>query len=626
MLNRRGPTRRVLIAGAAAGSASLLLPQGSARADTPWRHAMALLGEPKYPAGFQHFDYVRPDAPKAGLVRFGVQGTFDNFNLFTSSVRGELESGVGSHLHDTLMVASQDEVGTEYGLIAEAARHPDDHSAVSYRLNPKARFQDGKPITVADVIFSFETLKNTSPFYGFYYQNVTKAEESGPGIVTFTFSEKGNRELPQIVGQLPILPKHWWTGTVADGAKRDPAQTTLEPPVGSGPYRIKAFEPGRYCVYELIEDFWGRDLPSMRGQNNFKEIRYDYYRDGTVLLEAFKGDRIDFRNENIARQWATSYDFPAANEKRVVREEFPIRNSGVMQAFCMNLRRPRFQDARVRRALNLAFDFEDINKTIFYGLYERIDSYFYGTELAASGLPEGLELKLLEPLRDKVPASVFTSPYRNPVGGSPDAARANLREALRLLGEAGYELRGRQLVAKASGEPFRFEILGFDQSLERYGLPYAKSLSLIGITAEPRVVDAAQYQNRMRAFDFDVTTKLWPQSLSPGNEQRDFFGSKSADRPGSQNLAGIKDAAIDALIEAVIYAKDRDELVAATRALDRVLLAHDYVVPQWSSRVQRTARWDRFGRPDKLPQYGGAAFPTIWWWGEAKVAKTGAPR
>ncbi|WP_442897049.1 extracellular solute-binding protein [Enterovirga sp.] len=628
----RGPTRRVVIGGAAAGSVALFRSAGlglARAAETgapPWRHGLALLGEPKYPPGFPHFDYVRPDAPKAGIVRFGVQGTFDNFNLFTSQIRGELAAGVANNLHDTLMTNAEDEVATGYGLIAEAVSHPDDHSWVSYRLNPAARFQDGRPITPADVIFSFETLKASNPFYAFYYQNVVKAEETAERVVTFAFSEKGNRELPQIVGQIPVLPKHWWTGTGPDGAQRDPSRTTLEPPLGSGPYRIKAFEPGRFCIYELVENFWARDLPVLRGQNNFKEIRYEYFRDGTVLLEAFKGDQVDFRTENIARQWVTAYDFPAVAEKRVVREEFPIRNSGVMQAFCLNLRRPLFADARVRRALNLAFDFEEINKTLFYGLYERIDSFFYGTELASSGLPQGLELQMLEPLRGKVPAAVFTTPYKNPVAGSPEAMRANLREALRLLTEAGFELRGRKLVSKASGEPFTFEILGYDQSLERYGLPYRQSLSLIGITAELRVVDAAQYQNRLRAFDFDVTTKVWPQSLSPGNEQRDFFGSKAAERAGSQNLAGIRDPAVDALIEKVVFAASREELVAATHALDRVLLANDYVVPQWASRVQRTARWDRFGRPDRLPEFGGAAFPTVWWWDEARVAKTGMPR
>ncbi|WP_299563869.1 extracellular solute-binding protein [Enterovirga sp.] len=607
--------------------AALPAAPGLARAAGPeWRHGLSLMGEPKYPAGFPHFDYVRADAPKGGLVRLGSQGTFDNFNLFTAGVRGELEAGIGSLLHDTLMVAAQDEVSTEYGLIAEAVSHPPDFASVTYRLNPRARFQDGRPITPEDVIFSFETLKATSPFYAFYYQNVQKAEPRGEREIAFTFSEKGNRELPQIVGQLPILPKHWWTGTGPNGRPRDPAQTTLEPPVGSGPYRLKSFEPGRYALYELVPDFWARDLNTVRGQHNFQEVRYEYYRDGTVLLEAFKGDRIDFRTENSARQWSTAYDFPAASEGRVVREEFPIRNSGVMQAFVFNLRRPRFADPRVRRAFNLAFDFEDTNRTLFYGLYERINSYFYGTELASSGVPEGQELAILEPLRGKVPEAVFTRPYSNPVGGSPEAVRTNLREALKLLGEAGYELKGRQLVAKSGGEPFRAEFIGFDQNAERYVLPYRQALERIGIALELRIVDAAQYQNRIRSFDFDITTSVWPQSLSPGNEQRDFFGSAAAERPGSRNLAGIKDPAVDALIERIIFAADRAELVAATRALDRVLLAGDFVVPQWASRVSRTARWDRFGRPEKLPEFGGAAFPSVWWWDEARVTKVGGAR
>nr|WP_245513250.1 extracellular solute-binding protein [Enterovirga rhinocerotis] len=593
--------------------------------DRRWLHGLALLGEPKYPPGFPHFDYVRPDAPKGGTVRLGVQGSFDNFNLFTSGIRGDLEAGIGSLLHDTLMTASQDEVATEYGLIAEAVTHPDDFSSVTYRLNEAARFQDGRPITPEDVVFSFDTLKATSPFYGFYYQTVTKAEAREGREVHFSFAEKGNRELPQILGQLPVLPKHWWTGTGPDGKPRNPGQTTLEAPVGSGPYRIRSFEPGRYCIYERNPDFWGRDLPTTRGHNNLGEIRYEYYRDGTVLLEAFKGDQIDYRTENIARNWSIGYDFPAVAEKRVVREEFPIRNSGVMQCFCFNLRRPRFADARVRRALNLAFNFEDVNRTLFYGLYERIDSFFYGTELASSGLPEGRELAILEPLRAKVPPAVFTTPYTNPVNGSPEAARNNLREALGLFRAAGWELKGRQLVSK-QGESFRIEFLGSDPSLERYVLPYRQALNAIGITVELRIVDAAQFQNRTRAFDFDAITKLWPQSLSPGNEQRDFFGSAAADRPGSQNAAGIKDEAVDALIERIIYASDREDLVAATRALDRVLLAHDYVVPQWTSRVQRTARWDRFSHPDPMPKYGAAAFPTIWWWDEAKAAKTGGGR
>jgi microcin C transport system substrate-binding protein len=345
-----------------------------------------------------------------------------------------------------------------------------------------------------------------------------------------------------------------------------------------------------------------------------------------VLLEAFKGDRLDWRTENVARNWVTGYEIPALKEGRIVKQEFEHRSTGVMQAFAFNLRRPKFQDERVRRAFNLALDFEDINRTLFYGRYHRVNSYFFGTELASSGLPQGQELAILEPLRDKVPAAVFTTAYANPVNGNPEAVRNNLREAVRLMAEAGYELRGRQLVSKATGEPLSVEFLGADASTERYVLPYKQALERIGVTSTLRIVDAAQYTNRLRSFDFDITTTVWPESLSPGNEQRDFWGSAAADRPGSRNVLGIKDPAIDALIDRVIFAKDRPELVAATRALDRVLLAHHYVVPQWSSRVLRTVRWNRFGKPDRMPEYGSPAFPAIWWHDEALAAKTGTPR
>ncbi len=611
---------RVLVAAALAALTAL----PACAEELPWRHGLSLMGELKYPADFPHFAYVNPNAPKGGLVRLGAQGTFDNFNLAVAGVKGELENGI-SLIYDTLMEPAQDEVGTEYGLLAEAVRHPADDSSVTYRLRPEARWHDGRPVTPADVVFSLETLKANSPQYAFYYAHVAKAEQTGEREVTFTFSEKGNRELPQIVGQLPVLPKHWWEGTGPDGRKRDVTQTTLEPPLGSGPYRLKSFEAGRTALYERVANYWGRDLPVNRGRNNFGEVRYEYFRDSTILLEAFKGDRFDWRTENSARNWATAYDIPAVKEGRIIREEFPIRATGIMQAFVFNLRREKFQDERVRRAFNLAFDFEDINRTLFYGLYERIDSFFDGTELAAEGLPEGQELAILEGLRDKVPPSVFTTPYKNPVNGSAENVRANLREALRLLQEAGYDLKGRQLVNKR-GEPLAVEVLGADPSTERYVLPYKQALERLGIGVTVRMVDAAQYQNRMRSFDFDITTDVWAQSLSPGNEQREFWGSAAADRPGSRNTAGIKDPAVDALIDRVVFAKDRAELVAATRALDRVLLHRNYVVPQWRSGVTRTARWDRFGRPDKLPDYGGSGFPTIWWYDEAKAARTGAPR
>jgi len=609
-----------------AAALSIALASGPTLAgEDGWRHGLSLMGTPKYPADFPHFDYVNPNAPKGGTVRFGDQGTFDNFNLFISGVKGELENGIGL-VYETLMTSSMDEVGTEYGLLAEAVRYPEDYSSVTYRLRAEARWHDGKPVTPEDVIFSFNTLKANSPVYAFYYGNVAKAEKTGDREVTFTFSEKGNRELPQIVGQMSVLPKHWWEGTGPDGRKRDVTQTTLEPPLGSGPYRLKSFEAGRTAIYERIPNYWGRDLNVNRGKHNFDEIRYEYFRDSTVLLEAFKGDRYDFRVENIARNWATAYDFPAFREGRVVKEEFPVRATGIMQAFVFNLRRDKFKDERVRRAFNLAFDFEEFNRTLFFGLYQRIDSYFFGTELAASGLPEGQELAILESLRDKVPPSVFTTPYKNPVNGTPEAVRTNLREAVRLLQEAGYELRGRQMVNKATGEPLTAEFLTYDQTFERYALPYKQALERIGVTITLRVVDAAQYQNRVRSFDFDLTNTVWGQSLSPGNEQREYWSSEAADRPGSRNLAGIKNPAVDALVEKIIFAKDRAELVAATKALDRVLMHNNYVVPQWSSLVTRTVRWNRFGRPEKLPEYGGSAFPTVWWYDEALTAKTGAPR
>ena len=591
-----------------------------------WRHAITLLGEPKYPPDFKNFDYVRPDAPKGGVVRLGAQGSFDNFNIVVAGVKGDLEGQVGL-LYDTLTVESGDEPFTSYGLLAEAIRPADDLTSVTFRLREGARFHDGRPVTPDDVVFSFEALKTNSPQYAFYYQSVTGAERTAEREVTFRFSEAGNRELPQIVGQMPILPKHFWQGKDAAGRPRDPAATTLEPPLGSGPYRLKGFDAGRNAVYERVADYWGRDLPVNRGRYNLNELRVEYFRDGSVLLEAFKADQFDYRSENIARNWATAYDdFPAVKAGRIVKEEFEQKGSGIMQGFFFNLRRGKFADQRVRRAFNLAFDFEDINKTLFYGLYNRVNSYFFGTDLASSGLPEGREREILESVRDKLPPRVFTTPYANPVNGSAENLRANLREAVRLLGEAGWEIRGGKLVNKASGEPFTVEFLAFDGSAERYILPYRQQLERIGIGASLRVVDAAQYQNRVRAFDFDVVTLARGQSLSPGNEQREYWGTAAADRPGSQNVSGIKDAGVDALIERVIYAKDRDDLVAATRALDRTLLAHAYVVPQWSSRVARTVRWNRFGRPPTLPINGTPAFPTIWWWDEVLAARTGAAR
>ncbi|MGO4573136.1 extracellular solute-binding protein [Microvirga sp. 2TAF3] len=592
--------------------------------EAPWRHGSALLGEPKYPAGFKHFDYVNPNAPKGGLVRFGAQGTFDSFNIVVAGVKGAPEQGLGL-IYETLVTPSLDEPSASYGLLAEAFSYPEDYSSVTFRLRPEARWNDGKPVTVEDVIYSFGVLKANSPTYAFYYNDVEKAEKVGEREVKFTFDQKGNRELPQIMGQLIVLPKHWWEGTAPDGRKRDVTQTSLEPPLGSGPYRIKSFDAGRSTTYERVKDYWGANLNVNVGKNNFDQVRYEYYRDATVLLEAFKGDRIDFRTENSARNWATGYDFPARQEGKVILEEFPMRASGVMQAFVLNLRRDKFKDPRVRRAFNLAFPFEEINRTIFSGQYERISSYFYGLELASSGLPQGQELAILESVRDKVPPEVFTTPYKNPVGDTPEAVRNNLREADRLLREAGWELKDRRRV-NAKGEIFTVELLGDTPNDERVFLPYKAALDRLGIVTTVRIVDDVQHVNRTRSFDFDIISDIWGQSLSPGNEQREFWGSRAANREGSRNLAGISDPGVDALIDRVIFAKDREELVAATKALDRVLLAHDYMVPQWTYRKQRTARWDRFSHPETLPRYGASGFPTIWWYDEAKAAKTGAPR
>jgi microcin C transport system substrate-binding protein len=425
------------------------------------------------------------------------------------------------------------------------------------------------------------------------------------------------------VGQLTVLPKHWWEGTDSEGRKRDISATTLEKPLGSGAYRIREFVPGRSVALERVKDYWGGDLNINIGRNNFDELRYEYFRESTVALEAFKGDQVDWRVENSAKNWATAYNFPAVTEKHVLLEEFPNRSSGIMQAFALNIRRDKFKDLRVRRALNFAFDFEEMNKQIFFNQYKRISSYFDGTELASSGLPQGRELEILETVRPEVPPEVFTTAYTNPVGGSPEAVRDNLREALRLFKEAGYEVRDRKLVDTKTGTQFALELLDEDPTFERVMLFYKPSLERLGIAVSVRTIDPTQYENRLRSWDFDVVVSSWPESLSPGNEQREFWSSQAADMAGSRNIIGIKNPAIDKLIERVIFTKDRDDLVAATKALDRVLLWNHYVVPQWNYPKLRTARWDRFGRPSEMPKYGQSGFPAIWWFDADRAARIG---
>jgi microcin C transport system substrate-binding protein len=518
--------------------------------------------------------------------------------------------------------------------------HPADFSSVTYRLRANAKWHDGKPITPDDVIFSLDAWKKHSPQLAAYYRHVVQSEKVGEHSVKFTFDMPGNRELPQIVGELTVLPKHWWEGKDAQGRQRDIGATTLELPLGGGAYRVKEFTPGRSVAYERVKDYWGKDLPVNIGRDNFDELRFEYFRDPTVELEAFKADQLDWRSENSAKNWATAYDFSALREKRVLLEEFPIRSSGGMQSFAFNIRREKFKDPRVRRAFNYAMDFDEMNKALFFGQYRRIDSFWENTELAwnwqpegenaptnalptsASGKPEGKELEILENVRAQVPPEVFTTPYTNPQGGA-EAMRANLREALRLFKEAGYEVKDRKLVNVKTGEPMVVEFLLSEPSFERVALFLKPSLERMGITMTVRTVDDSQYENRLRNWDFDIVLGSWGQSLSPGNEQLGFWGSQAADMPGSRNLVGIKNPAIDALIQRVIYAKDREELVATTRALDRVLLWNHYVIPQWTYGKARTARWDRFGHPEKMPAYGASAFPTIWWWDAARAAKTG---
>lgn len=586
--------------------------------ETPWRHALSLLGQPKYPADFKRFDYVNPNAPKGGLLRLGQDGTFDSFNHII--IRGSAAAGI-STIYDTLMTGALDEVSTEYGLIAESVRHPADFSSVTYRLRANARWHDGKPITAEDVIWTFQMLKEHSPTQRYYYRNVVKAEKTGDRDVTFTFDQPGNRELPQIVGQIAPLPMHWWTGKDEKGNQRNIANGTLEPPLGSSSYKLKSFIPGRTVVYERVTDYWGVNLPVNIGKDNFNEIRYEYFRDDTVELEAFKADQYDFRLENVAKNWATSYDVPARTDKRLLLESFPDRARGVMQGFILNLRRDKFKDPKVRQALNYALNFEDMNKTLFFGQYERIASYFSGTELAFSGLPKGKELEILETVRGKVPPEVFTTEYKNPIFNTQESRRTNLLQAAKLFREAGYSVKDGRLV-NAAGEVFSIEFLINSPTFERVILFYVEDLKRLGVQFNIRQVDASQYQNRIRSRDFDAIVAGWGQSLSPGNEQRDYFGTESADRAGSRNYAGIKNEAVDALIDKVIFAKDREELVAATHALDRVMIWNHYVVPMWSIGVSRVARWDRFGKPEKLPEYS-IGFPDIWWFDKDRAAKIG---
>ena len=583
-------------------------PAVTAANDSLGRHGMSMFGALKYPQGFSHFEYVNPNAPKGGLVRMEARGTFDTLNSFT--IKGSSAAGLGL-IYDTLMESSRDEAFAEYGLLVESALVANDLSSVSFMLRKQARWHDGKPVTADDVAFSLDLLKSKgAPFYRFYYANVEKAEVLSPHKVKFIFKGRKNRELALIIGQLPILPKHHWQG-------RDFERTTLEPPLGSGPYKIGKVDPGRSITFERVADYWGRNLGVNKGRYNFDAIRFEYYRDPTVALEAFKANAFDFRQENTAKVWATQYNFPAIAKGKVIRETLANNNPTGMQSFAFNVRKSKFQNRRVREALALTFDFEWANKNLFFGQYTRTRSYFSNSELAATKIPTGAELKFLEPLRGQIPAETFTKEFKLPETDGSGRSRRQLRQAKRLLETAGWFVKDGKLTNSETSEVMALEFLLVNQGFARIVAPIQRAMERLGIKVEVRVVDTSQYINRIRNFDFDVIVGSWGQSLSPGNEQRDFWGSAAADRPGSRNYIGIKDPAIDKLIDQIIFASSRGELVAATRALDRVLLWNHFVIPNWHINSYRIAYWNRFSRPAIKPKYG-LGFSDTWWVDEAK--------
>ena len=579
-------------------------------------HGLTLFGSLKYAPDFKHFDYADPSAPKGGAVTLsGLSATYDTLNPYT--VKGTPASGDLAYLGptlttDSLMVQADDEPASEYGLIAESVAVPDDKSWVEFTLRPEARWRDGSPITVDDVIFTFNLLKEKGlPLFRNYYANVPKVEKTGPRKVRFTFNQKGNNELPFIVGEMPVLPKKYWE-------KRDFAETTLEPPLSSGPYKIIKVDAGRSISYQRDPNYWGKDLPVNKGRFNINTIRYDYYRDSAVILEAFKAGKTDFRYENSAKQWATGYDVKAVKDGRIVRKSGHSGNGEAYQGFLYNLRRAEFQNPKVREALAYAYDFTWTNKNIFYGLYAQPRSYFEGTELAATGLPSPAELKLLDPFKDQLDPRVFTEEYNPPkTDGTQQSLRKNLRMAAQLMAQAGWVIQNGKMVSKKTGEQFSIEILNRSPADERVVAPFVDNLKLLGINASFRMVDENQYISRIQTFDYDMTILPIAQSLSPGNEQRDYWGSEAADRDGSHNYMGIKSPVVDSLVNDVIFAKDRQALITATHALDRVLQWGFYSIPEVDGNGFRYAYWNKFGMPKTLPHYTVPTLPTNYlnnWW------------
>ncbi|HWK47464.1 MAG TPA: extracellular solute-binding protein [Stellaceae bacterium] len=577
-------------------------PIAAAAEETP-NHGLSMFGDLKYKSGFTHFEWTNPDAPKGGTMKLSALGTFDSLNPFL--VKGATASGLG-YLFQTLMARSEDEPFAQYGLVADGVTIAPDRTSVTYHLRPEATFSDGSPITPEDVVWSFETLTRPQMLlFHDYYADVVKGEKTGDHLVKFSFRDGRNRELPLIIGELPVLSKAYWTAHDFD-------KTTLEPPVGNGPYTIAAVDPGRSITYRRVPNWWGANLGVAKGRFNVDEIRYDYYRDTTVALEAFKAGAYDVRPENNSKAWATGYDGPALAAGLITKQDIPNALPQGMQGYVFNTRRQLFADPLVRRALGYAFDFEWTNKTLFYGLYTRSHSYWNNSELGSSGLPTGAELAFLEGYRGRIPDAVFTAEYAPPKTDGSGNLRDNLKQALDFLKQAGWSIKGKQLVNDKTGTPFEFEILESDISFERVTLPMIQNLQRLGITARLRTVDTSQYISRLNNFDFDMTTGQWPQSASPGNEQRDFWSSGAADRPGSRNLAGVKNPAIDALIEQLITVPDYEALKTTTHALDRILVNGYYVIPQWYRASSWIAYWNKFQRPTVAPTYYPTALDS-WW-------------
>ncbi len=593
----------------------LLSPFAALAAPT---NGIALVGTPQLPKDFPYFPYVNPDAPKGGEVVTAAIGSFDSFNPFI--LRGA-PAGASARVYDTLMVHSDDEPETGYVHLASSVELSPDHLSVAFELHPEAHFNDGHPVTSDDVVWTFNTLlKDGRPNFRQYYSDVASVEAVGPHRVVFHFKTAENRELPQILGDMPVLPKHWWAG-------RDFTKPLTEAPLGSGPYRITKFEMGRSVTLERVKDYWAQNLPTARGLNNFDIIRTEYYRDATVALEAFKAGQVDYRMENIAKNWATAYDFPAVEKGLVKKMTFERHLPTGMQAFAMNTRRAIFADRRVRAAMVQAFDFEWMNKNLFFGRYARTSSYFSNSDFASSGLPQGNELAILQKYKDKLPPEIFTTPYTLPVTDGSGNNRAQLRAALGLLEQAGWRVVDRKLV-DAKGQQFTFEILLDAPTFERVALPYAQVLEKLGMKVNVRTVDPAQYQRLSDSYDFDMTVVVYGQSDSPGNEQRDYWSCQSAKTEGGANMMGVCDPVVEDLVGQIIKAQDRPTLIALTRALDRILLYGQYVVPQWHSEELNIAAWDRFGIPDKKTRAGTDI--AAWWVDPAKAAvvdaaKHGAP-